>query len=79
MSCSKTNGVCYNASTEYNNVSVSTDPVNNAIVIESTMTLPEDDLFNTTIIIEQMIIADTIDTSEITKIILGTSCISLFL
>ena len=43
MSCSKTNGVCYNASTEYNNVSVSTDPVNNTIVIESTMILPEDD------------------------------------
>ena len=69
MSCSKTNGVCYNASTEYNNVSVSTDPVNrDAIVIESTMTLPEDDLFDTAIIIdsdEQMIITDTVDTSEI--------------
>ena len=70
MSCSKTNGVCYNASTEYNNVSVSTDPrpVNNTIVIESTMTLPEDDLFDTTIIIdpdEQMIVTDTVDTSEI--------------
>ena len=68
MSCSKTNGVCYNASTEYNNVSVSTDPVSNTIVIESNMTLPEDDLFDTAIIIdsdEQMIITDTVDTSEI--------------
>ena len=36
MSCSRTNGVCYNASTEYNNVSVSTDPVNNAIVYYDT-------------------------------------------
>ena len=67
MSCSKTNGVCYNASTEYNNVSVSTDPVNNTIVIETTMTLPEDDLFDTTIIIdsdEQTIETDTVNTSE---------------
>ena len=74
MSCSKTNGVCYNASTEYSNVSVSADPVNNAIAIESTMTLPEDDLFDTTIIIdsdEQMIVTDTVDTSEIIRCIIA--------
>ena len=68
MSCSKTNGVCYDASNECNNISVSTDPVNNTIVIESTMTLPEDDLFDTTIVIdsnEQMIKTDTVNTSEI--------------
>ena len=49
-------------------VSVSTDPVNNTIVIESTMTLSEDDLFDTTIVIdsnEQMIETDTVNTSEI--------------
>ena len=68
MSCSKTNGVCYNVSTEYNNVNVSTDPVSNTTVIESTMVLPDDDLFDTTIIIdsdEQMIVTDAVDTSEI--------------
>ena len=74
MSCSKTNGVCYNASTEYNNVSVSADPVNNTIVVESNMTLPEDDLFDTTIIIdsdELMIVTDTVDTSEIIRCIIA--------
>lgn len=64
-SCSKTNGTCYTASTEYSNVTVATDIVNDAIVIESTMMLPEDELFDTHVMIDsdtQLIVFDTSET-----------------
>ena len=68
MSISKTNGVCYNVSSEYyNNVTVSTDSVTGTIDIETDMILPEDDLFDTYIVIDsdtQTIVTNSVETSK---------------
>ena len=53
-SCTSTRN-CSNASTEYNNVTVSLDPVNGIIVIKSNMTLPENESFTTSIVIDSKI------------------------
>ena len=53
-SCTSTRN-CSNASTEYNNVTVSLDPVNEIIVIKSNMTLPENESFTTSIVIDSKI------------------------